>query len=686
MSDSEMTESEAAAELARFAKEIAHHDIAYHTNDAPEISDAEYDALRRRHTELEKKFPSQVTLDSLICRVGGPLRPEFTKVQHRTPMLSLDNVFNAEEFSEFCSRIHRFIGNEEELLFAAEPKYDGLSINLLYENGVFVRGGTRGDGVVGEDVTENLLTIPLIQRTLRGRFPARIEIRGEIVMEKAFFIRLNRTRILAGETPFANPRNAAAGSLRQLDPEVTASKTLSFFAYDVDDYSEINVATRWNLWQKFLEWGINTGGRKIVRKREVVSHQRRMLETRASLPYDIDGVVYKVDDLNLQRRLGSTGRAPRWAIAWKFPAEQALTTLRDITIQVGRTGVLTPVAELEPVNVGGVLVSRATLHNEDHIKKHDIRIGDVVIVQRAGDVIPQIVGPVLEKRRYAATPFAFPTTCPVCRSPVTRGEDSASVYCTGGFSCSAQVVEKLKHFVSRDVIDIDGFGESTIVRLHELGILDTPVDIYRLKNYLCLDGTLRGLGKSRTDKLLANIESRRVVDLARFIKSLGIREVGRTLGRILAAHYKTLGHFSAVMRAIASDDKYAIRDLASVETVGPTIVNEIRNWFSDGRNLNLVGELLCEIAVTNYTTVNTGDSPITGKTLVFTGTLTTMTRQEAKAVAESLGAKVVNSVSKKVDLVIVGADAGSKVHEATGLGVKTLTETEWLETIRDYRS
>ena len=683
MSDSEMTESEAAAELARLAKEIAHHDIAYHTNDAPEISDAEYDALCRRHTELEKKFPSQVTLDSLIRRVGGPLRPEFAKVPHKTPMLSLDNVFSAEEFAEFCSRIHRFIGNEEELLFAAEPKYDGLSINLLYENGVFVRGGTRGDGVVGEDVTENLLTIPLIQRTLRGRFPARIEIRGEIVMEKEFFIRLNRTRILAGEKPFANPRNAAAGSLRQLDPEVTASRTLSFFAYDVDDYSEINVATRWNLWHKFLEWGINTGGRKIVREREVVSHQRRMLETRASLPYDIDGVVYKVDDLNLQQRLGSTGRAPRWAIAWKFPAEQVLTTLRDITIQVGRTGVLTPVAELEPVNVGGVLVSRATLHNEYHIKKHDIRIGDVVVVQRAGDVIPQIVGPVLEQRRDVE-PFLFPKLCPVCRSYVVRENDSAAAYCTGGFSCSAQVVERLKHFASRDVIDIDGLGESTIVRLHELGILDTPVDIYRLKDRPY--HRWRGFGETTIDKLLASIESRRVVSLSRFITSLGIREVGRTLGRVLAAHYKTLKNFQSAMHFVVMDDERAIRDLISVETVGPVIVDEIRRWFSDMLNTILVDNLLCEVEVTDHTTVKTSDSPITGKTLVFTGTLTTMTRQEAKAVAESLGAKVVNSVSKKVDLLIVGAAAGSKVHEATGLGVKTLTETEWLETIRDYRS
>jgi DNA ligase (NAD+) len=678
-----LTDTEAAEELARLAREIAHHDAAYHTHDAPEISDAEYDTLRRRNAAIEARFPALIRADSPSARIGGAPESGFAKLRHRVPMLSLDNAFDATEFAEFCARAKRFLGRTEPLVFVAEPKIDGLSINLTYEHGHFVRGATRGDGTEGEDVTANLRTMKSVPDRLHGHAPALIEIRGEVFMTKADFLALNQSQAEAGAKVFANPRNAAAGSLRQLDVRITAGRPLSLFAYAQGESSEPVATTHWDYLERLKAWGfdVNPLSRRLGSESDAETFQSEIALERSGLGYDIDGVVYKIDDLALQRRLGFVGRAPRWAIAWKFPAEQATTVLRDIRIQVGRTGALTPVAELEPVNVGGVLVARATLHNEDEIARKDIRIGDTVVLQRAGDVIPQIVSVVMDRRPEGSTPFVFPDTCPACGSHAVRPPGEVVRRCTGGLICPAQRVERLIHFVSRPAFDIDGLGEKTIQEFYNEGWLHGPADLFKLPEREAEIATREGWGKQSARNLSRAIAARRTVPLERFIYALGIRRIGSTNAKLLARQYGSFENWRTQMRAattIGSDERL---ELGSISGIGPTIAEELTDFFGEDRNIAAVDELARELTIEDVVRADAADSPIDGKTVVFTGTLETMTRPEAKARAESLGAKVTDSVSKKTDFVVVGADAGSKARKAAELGVRTMTEAEWRDLV-----
>lgn len=678
-----LTEIEAAAELERLAKEIAHHDEAYHRQDAPEISDADYDALRRRNAALEARFPNLIRQDSPSSRVGAAPETGFAKLRHRTPMLSLDNAFDAEEFSEFCARARRFLGRADPLSFVAEPKIDGLSINLTYEHGRFVRGATRGDGTEGEDVTANLRTMKSVPERLHGHAPAQIEIRGEVFMSKADFLALNQSQAEAGGKVFANPRNAAAGSLRQMDPSVTAQRPLSLFAYAQGESSEPVAETHWGYLQRLKDWGfdVNPLSRRLENETDAEAFQNEIGLARSGLGYDIDGVVYKIDDLALQRRLGFVGRAPRWAIAWKFPAEQATTVLREIRIQVGRTGALTPVAELEPVNVGGVLVSRATLHNEDEIARKGVRVGDTVVLQRAGDVIPQIVSVVTERRPADSVAFVFPDTCPACGSHAVRPPGEAVRRCTGGLICPAQRVERLIHFVSRPAFDIDGLGEKTIQEFYNEGWLHGPADLFKLPEREPEIAKREGWGALSARNLSRAIETRRTVPLERLIFALGIRRIGESNAKLLARHYGSYANWRTQMlaaRTIGSDERL---ELGSISGIGPTIAEELTDFFGEPRNVETLDELATELTIQDAAGADAGDSPIAGKTVVFTGSLETMTRPEAKARAEALGAKVTDSVSKKTDIVVVGADAGSKARRAAELGVRTMTEAEWQELI-----
>lgn len=678
-----LTEAEAAEELARLAREIAHHDAAYHTHDAPEIADADYDALRRRNSAIEARFPTLIREDSPSARVGGAPESGFSKLRHRVPMLSLDNAFDAAEFAEFCTRAKRFLGRTEPLTFVAEPKIDGLSINLTYEHGRFVRGATRGDGTEGEDVTANLRTIKSVPATLRGEAPALIEIRGEVFMTKADFLALNQSQAQAGAKVFANPRNAAAGSLRQLDTSITASRPLSLFAYAQGESSEPVAATHWAYLQRLKDWGfhVNPLSRLLDNETDAEAFQAEIGLARSGLGYDIDGVVYKIDDLALQRRLGFVGRAPRWAIAWKFPAEQATTVLRDIRIQVGRTGALTPVAELEPVNVGGVLVARATLHNEDEIARKDVRVGDTVVLQRAGDVIPQIVSVLTDRRPSDSVPYSFPDVCPACGSHAVRPPGEVVRRCTGGLICPAQRVERLIHFVSRPAFDIDGLGEKTIQEFFNEGWLHGPADLFKLPEREGEIATREGWGKLSARNLSRAIAARKTIPLERFIFALGIRRIGSTNAKLLARHYGSFADWRTQMLAatqIGSDERLA---LGSISGIGPTIAEELTDFFGEARNIAALDELAAELTIEDAARSDAADSPIAGKTVVFTGTLETMTRPEAKARAEALGAKVTDSVSKKTDFVVVGTDAGSKARKAAELGVRTMTEAEWQEMV-----
>jgi DNA ligase (NAD+) len=679
----DLTEADAAAELAALAREITHHDRLYYQQDAPEISDAEYDARRRRNAAIEARFPYLIRPDSPSNRVGGAPDSGFTKVRHRVPMLSLDNAMSAEEFTEFCARARRFVGlaADAPLAFVGEPKIDGLSINLTYEHGRFARGATRGDGTEGEDVTANLRTMKTVPDRLKGKAPALIEIRGEVFMSKADFLALNEAQANAGQKVFANPRNAAAGSLRQLDPRITAGRPLSLFAYAQGESREPVADTHWHYLRRLRDWGfqVNPLSRHLKNEADAAEFQATIAAERSGLGYDIDGVVYKIDDLALQRRLGFVGRAPRWAIAWKFPAEQAMTVLRDIHIQVGRTGALTPVARLEPVNVGGVLVQNATLHNEDEIARKDIRIGDTVVLQRAGDVIPQIVSVVLERRPKGTKPYVFPEVCPVCGSHAVRPPGEAVRRCTGGLICAAQRVERLIHFVSRPAFEIDGLGEKTIREFYEEGWLHSPADLFRLPEREAEIAKREGWGKLSAHNLSRAVEARRHIPLARFIYALGIRRIGQTNARLLARHYGSFANWRSEMLAAAEAGSEARAELDNIVGIGPAIAEELADFFGEKRNIVLLDGLAAELTVEDAARVETEDSAFSGKVVVFTGTLETMTRPEAKARAEALGAKVTDSVSKKTDLVVVGADAGSKARKATELGVRTVTEAEWRE-------
>ncbi len=677
----ELTEAEARDELARLAEAIARADQAYHGRDAPEITDAAYDALRQRNAAIERQFPALVRSDSPSLRVGAAPAGGFAKVRHGAPMLSLGNVFNAGDFAEFAARARRFLGLGDDiaLRFVGEPKIDGLSINLTYEEGVFVRGATRGDGTEGEDVTANLRTLATLPQRLRGEVPSRIEIRGEVFMTKADFLALNAAQEAAGERLFANPRNAAAGSLRQLDPRITAARPLALFAYAIGQASARPAATHWEYLARLADWGfsVNPLSRLLADEREAAAFEQEIAAARASLPYDIDGVVYKIDDFAWQERLGYVGREPRWAVAWKFPPEQATTTLLDIVIQVGRTGALTPVAQLQPVNVGGVLVARATLHNEDEIARKDVRIGDTVIVQRAGDVIPQIIGAVPERRPAAALPFVFPDRCPACGSAALRPPGEAVRRCTGGLICPAQAEERLIHFVSRPAFDIDGLGEKSVREFMQDGLLRTPPDIFRLPAHEQEIAAREGWGATSARNLVRAIEARRRIPLARFIHALGIRRIGAANARLLARHYGSYAAWRAEMAKAVQIGAEARSDLANIVGIGPTIAEELAAFFAEPRNLATLDTLAAMLQIEDAAPEAPEQARLAGKTVVFTGTLATMSRPEAKALAERLGAKVTDSVSRRTDLVVAGAEAGSKARRAAELGITLLSEAEW---------
>jgi DNA ligase (NAD+) len=653
---------------------IAAANAAYHAQDAPIMSDGEYDALRREADAILAEHPEYGEAAEVLAEVGAKPASGFAKIRHSVPMLSLDNAFGAEEFTDFCARIRRFLGlDETPLAFVAEPKIDGLSISLTYEDRKFVRAATRGDGTEGEDVTQNLLTLQALPRELPPDAPGKIEIRGEVYMTKADFLALNDSQ----ERKFANPRNAAAGSLRQLDASITARRKLSLFTYAQGESSAPVAATHWDYLQTLQRWGFTVNPlSKRISEAEAEPFQTGIGQDRATLPYDIDGVVYKIDDLSLQTRLGFAGRAPRWAIAWKFPAERATTTLLDIEIQVGRTGALTPRAKLTPVNVGGVLVQHATLHNEDEIARKDIRIGDIVELQRAGDVIPQILGVVQHAEN--SKPFDFPHTCPICGSIAVRDGEDVVRRCTGGLICTAQITERLIHFCSRGAFDIEGMGDKTIVEFFAAGLLKSAPDIFKLPEHEAEIAVREGWGKISAAKLSAAIEARRTIPLPRFIFALGIRRIGENNAKLLARHYGTYENWRESMIASTQIGSDARLELGSISGIGPAIATDLAGFFAEQHNLDTLAELTQYLTISEATSAAASSSPLAGKTIVFTGTLS-MARPEAKARAELLGAKVTESVSKKTDYVVVGEDAGSKAKKADELGLTVLTEQQFRE-------
>ena len=682
-----LTREQAAAELARLAAEIAHHDRRYYRDDAPEISDAEYDALRRRNQAIERRFPDLVRADSPSHRIGAPPVEDFGKVRHRVPMLSLDNAMDAAEVREFLRRVRRYLNLDEDapLALVAEPKIDGLSASLRYEDALFVQGATRGDGMVGEDVTANLRTIPDIPQRLDGADPpAALEVRGEVYMERADFLALNAAREAAGEPLFANPRNFAAGSLRQLDPGITAKRRLRFFAYGWGEAVPPIEGAYSDFLARLNGWGfrVNPLTQPGADEAAVIDYHARLAAQRFELPYDIDGVVVKVDRIDYQRRLGFVGRTPRWAIAFKFAAEQAETRVLGISVQVGRTGALTPVAALEPVTVGGVVVARATLHNQDYIESKDIRVGDTVVVQRAGDVIPQVVEVRHELRPEGTQPYVFPDHCPVCGSLALRPPGEAVRRCTGGLICPAQITERLRHFVGRDAFDIEGLGRKQVPQLLEAGLIRTPGDLFRLASDPERLRQLESLplwGKRKAENLRQAIEARRRIPLARFINALGIRYIGETNARLLARHYGSLESWRAAMVAASEGDAQAREELEAIDGIGPAVAEALFEFFEEAHNREALDDVAGLIEVEDAAAGVAGASQLAGKTVVFTGTLDHMTRAEAKATAEALGAKVAGSVSARTDYVVVGADAGSKAKRAAELGVTILSEAEWQE-------
>ena len=685
-----LTETEAAAELERLATEIAHHDQLYYAKDAPEVSDAEYDELRKRNNAIEARFPELIRADSPSRRVGVAPSSGFAKVTHAVPMLSLENAFDEDDVRDFFAGIRNFFRRPEDVArvaadaieVMAEPKIDGLSAALRYEHGRLVLGATRGDGVTGEDVTANIRTLRDVPKTLSGKgWPEVIEVRGEIYMEREGFFAVNAEREAAGEPVFANPRNVAAGSLRQLDPAITARRPLKFFAYHWGETSAPFARTHAEALQHFREWGftVNPRSRLCRGVDEVLAAYREIGADRAELPYDIDGVVYKVNDLALQQRLGFVSRAPRWALAHKFPAQQAQTVVEKIDIQVGRMGTLTPVAFLAPITVGGVVVQRATLHNEDEIARKDIREGDTVIIQRAGDVIPQVVSVVLDKRPASSAPYEFPEECPVCHSLAVREPGMAARRCTGGLICAAQAVERLKHFVARDCFDIEGMGTKHIAAFWEDGLIRLPGDIFRLKAEQIADR--EGWGELSAANLIRAIDERRRISLDRFINAIGIPQVGQATARLLARHYRSLDNWRREMAAAQDEDSLARAGLLDVHGIGADMAADIIGFFAEAHNRELLDDLGREVEVLDYEAPSRGasTSPLAGKTIVFTGGLERMSRSEAKARAEALGANVASSVSAKTNFVVVGADAGSKATKAASLGVTMLDESEWLK-------
>lgn len=683
-----LTEEEAEKELRRLADLIAYHDQLYYLKDQPEVSDADYDELRKRNEAIEKRFPHLVREDSPSLRVGISIGGPFKKVQHRRPMLSLDNGFEDEDVHAFFDRARRFLGlsPDEPIEIVAEPKIDGLSATLEYHKGRFVLGATRGDGSEGEDITVNLKTIKDIPDVVSSSdFPDVTEIRGEVYMRHEDFMTLNKERESKGLPLFANPRNAAAGSVRQLDSKVTASRPLKFFAYACDEYSPFHVNTHWEYLEKLKGWGfvVNPLARLCKDAEEVLSYYKELEAHRATLPYDIDGIVYKINRLDWQHRMGYSARAPRWALAHKFPAQRAQTILNDILIQVGRTGALTPVAVLQPVTVGGVVVSRASLHNEDEIVRKDVRIGDTVIIQRAGDVIPQVVEVLLDKRPKDSKSFEFPHTCPVCGSHAVRIPGEVARKCMGGLVCPMQAALRLRHFVSRDAFDIEGFGSKHVEAFFKEGLIRFPQDIFTLetrdKQSLSPLRAREGWGSLSAQNLFKAIEERREIPLHRFIYALGIPQVGQATAKLLARHYLSYDSWKGAMIEAKDPTSEDYANLLSIDGVGPSVSEDLIAFFDEPHNLEVLEGLLNEVTVLDEKPREMSSSPLANKTLVFTGTLEHMSRPEAKVRAESLGAKVASSVSSKTDYVVVGSDAGSKAKAAKELGVRTLSEEEWLK-------
>jgi DNA ligase (NAD+) len=675
----DLSGSAARAEHARLRAEIRAHDRAYYQEDSPVISDAEYDALMQRLIALEKLHPDLVTPDSPSQTVGAAPAAGFAKVRHRVAMLSLANAFDGDDVAEFVARVRRFLNLDEDqtVEIVAEPKIDGLSVTLRYEAGRFVQGATRGDGSEGEDIAANLRTIDDIPDRLPGGVPEVAEIRGEVYMARSDFLALNARQEEAGGKRFANPRNAAAGSLRQIDPTITAARPLRFFAYSWGELSADVADTHWEFLARLRDWGFRVNPlAELCRDLDgIMELYEKVGAQRATLDYDIDGVVYKVNRLDWQARLGFVSRAPRWAIAHKFPAEQAQTALRAIDIQVGRTGALTPVARLEPVTVGGVVVSNATLHNADEIERKDVRVGDTVIVQRAGDVIPQIVSVVPDDAHEKREKYRFPTVCPVCGSEAVRSDGEAVTRCTGGLICDAQAVERLKHFVSRDAFDIDGLGTKHIVAFWQDGLVRSPGDIFRLRAEQIEER--EGWGEQSAANLIAAIDARRTIPLERFIYALGIRQIGQATARLLAKNYGTLEAWRAAMTAAQDREGEAWADINDIDGIGPSVAEDILTFMHEDHNRQVLDDLAGLLDVEPFVQP-AGDSPIAGKTIVFTGTLEKMTRSEAKARAEALGAKVAGSVSKKTDLVVAGPGAGSKASKAAELGIEMIDEDAWI--------
>ena len=689
----DLTEKQAKAEHARLAVEIAGHDRRYYQDDAPSVSDAEYDALRRRYRAIEDRFPQLRTFDSLTQRVGAAPSGRFAKVRHAVPMLSLDNAFAEEEVVDFVGRIRRFLRlpDDEEILFSAEPKIDGLSMSLRYEDGALITGATRGDGSEGEDVTANVKTLEDVPKRLKGKgVPKVCEVRGEVYMTKAAFMELNRKQAEAGKQLYVNPRNTAAGSLRQLDPTITASRPLGFFAYAWGEMSEMPADTQSGMIKWLATCGFKTNPlTKMCRSVEALLEFHRKIEAeRARLDYDIDGVVYKVDRLDWQERLGFVGRAPRWAIAHKFPAEQATTIVEKITIQVGRTGATTPVANVRAVTVGGVVVRNATLHNADEIKRLDVREGDKVIIQRAGDVIPQILK-VEGDHTPGSKPYKFPTKCPcplgteLKRDKTATGEEGAIFRCQGGLACPFQTIEHLRHFVSRRAFDIDGLGEKQIELFYEQEWVREPADIFTLeeRNKKIHLEEVEGFGETSVRNLFGAIAARREISLERFIYALGVRHVGETTAVALARGYGSWEAFDEACLKLAKDDAETKEEMDALDQIGDTVIESLGEYFSEAHNVRRIDRLVKQVKIRDAEKPRQ-DSAVAGKTVVFTGTLEQMTRDEAKASAERLGAKVSGSVSKKTDYVVAGPGAGSKLTEAKKHGVKVLTEDEWAKLIR----
>jgi DNA ligase (NAD+) len=660
----------------QLVREINRHDALYHTDDNPEISDAEYDKLRRELEDIEAKYPDLKTDASPSNKVGATIKDGFSKITHAMPMLSLGNAFNDDEVTEFVARVQKFLGQSGDIEIFAEQKIDGSSCSIRYENRKLVSAATRGDGSVGEDITANIKTISNIPQILPDDAPDVLEVRGEVYMPKSSFKALNDERDANGEQLFANPRNAAAGSLRQLDSGITAKRNLKFFGYALGQISAPIATTQQGICNQLEQWGFDTAHPQKLAKNtdELLEYYNDIMMGRSDLEYDIDGIVYKVNDLGLQDRLGFISRAPRWAIAHKFPAEQAITKINDIVIQVGRTGALTPVAELEPVTVGGVVVSRATLHNEDEMTRKDIRIGDTVQIERAGDVIPKISKSI--EHVADSAPFIFPTHCPICDSLAIREADEAVRRCTGGLICSAQAVERLKHFVSRNAFDIEGMGDKVIRAFFDDDLIKTPVDIFTLKardkESLTPIRAREGWGPQSATKLFGAIDEKRVIPLEKFIFALGIRQVGQATAKRLASHYLNID----VLKSSLNYD-----ELIGIEDIGPAVATDIIAFFDEPHNRNVVAQLQDELDIQDYIPPQVSDNPFAGKTVVLTGTLHQMTRAEAKAKLESMGAKVSGSVSSKTDFVIAGTDAASKLKKASELNIPTLDEDEFIEKI-----